>query len=78
MRAVLPKFVMRLGRLAAGLTFLGLILFALASGVSGLDRALESDQQRFAPGPHTMMQYQSILVTLDKKLDNVRSFDGPI
>ncbi len=78
MRAVLPKFVMRLGRLAAALTVLGLALFALASGVSGLDRALESDQQRFAPHPHTMMQYQSILANHSRKLDYARLFNGPI
>ncbi len=78
MRTMMPKFVLRLGRLAAALTFLGLILFALASGVSGLDRALESEQQRLAPQPDAMMRHQSILAHHSYQLDYARLFDGAI
>lgn len=78
MKATMPKIAQRLGRLAAALTFLGLLLFALTSGVSGLERALAPQTPSFAPSPEPMKRYQSILVQHRTRLSQLHYLDGPV
>jgi hypothetical protein len=78
MKTTTPKIALRLGRLAAALTLLGLVLFALTSGVSGLERVLTQQNQTFAPSPEPMLRYQSILVQHRHQLSRASLIDGPI
>ncbi len=78
MKVTMPKIAQRLGRLAAALTFLGLLLFALTSGVSGLERALAPQAPNFAPSAEPMKRYQSILVQHRMRYVKLRYLDGPV